>query len=583
MKIENSIKNRFTKYIYMALIVIAGLLLFSACSKKKNAYIYQNSITYTCKYNASENTTRIDISARFLNEDIYDTKTVALNFDFYKGETKLYSNNITWDFEIKHGQEKVLVGYFIANNDVDSIEYVSFSAKFKGLWESYYAWWLGAICGAILLLIILSLIVCINDVEIDEFFEWIGEHYYFLFILSPLVVPFFMNNWVAGLILIGGLVAILVLLLPVFLVKYIIDNQKDSIPSGDIPLEEFSLEEIKRFTIAELKEICRYNGIIGYSTLNKSKLIELLCGNNESDDMESDDNELSHKTDALPTKADKKKNANNHIYIPKIKLTDIAGLDEAKKALEERVILPIKHREIYDKYNKKVGGGILLFGLPGTGKTMFAQAVATELNAEFCSVKCSDIESKWSGEAEQNIRNLFSKARKNPRAVIFFDEFDSLGARRSEENDNGVHTVQEILAQMHGIETSKNLLLVVAATNCPWNLDGALLRPGRFSEKIYIPLPDKNARLFILKKNLAECNLDKHVDLTQIAEDLDGCNGADITEFCEKIKMCLIKKEINNFDAVITVDDATDILNSTKSSVLQSDVIRMEKFISEQK
>lgn len=110
-----------------------------------------------------------------------------------------------------------------------------------------------------------------------------------------------------------------------------------------------------------------------------------------------------------------------------IMLKDIAGLDEAKEAISIRVILPIQHPEVYEKYNKKVGGGILLYGLPGTGKTMFAQAVANELDAVFYEVKCSDIVSKWYGESEQRIKKLFRDARRNKRAVIFFDEFEALG------------------------------------------------------------------------------------------------------------------------------------------------------------
>ncbi|MCL2712799.1 MAG: ATP-binding protein, partial [Methanomassiliicoccaceae archaeon] len=283
----------------------------------------------------------------------------------------------------------------------------------------------------------------------------------------------------------------------------------------------------------------------------------------------------------IPKKTEKQKNATaKKSHIPTIKLTDIAGLEDAKLALEERVILPHKHKDVYAKYNKQTGGGILLYGLPGTGKTMFAQAVATELDAKFFSVKCSDIESKWIGEGEKHVKDLFTKAKCCERAVIFFDEFDSLGRRRNEENNYGSNVLQEILTQMQGVEVSTNMLLVIAATNCPWILDGALLRPGRFNEKIYIPLPDKAARLFILNRGLKQCPLANDVDLDYVAERLDGCNGADVAEFCEKIKMILIRKEISKeVSPAITVSGIENVLAKTKTSVLQRDVDNMDEFI----
>ncbi|MCL2176875.1 MAG: AAA family ATPase [Firmicutes bacterium] len=228
--------------------------------------------------------------------------------------------------------------------------------------------------------------------------------------------------------------------------------------------------------------------------------------------------------------------------IPTVSLDDIAGLDDAKKALEEKAILPMQHRELFKKYEKNRGGGILLFGLPGTGKTMFAQAVATELDAKFFPIKCSDIESKWVGESEKNIRRLFENARRYDKSVIFFDEFDTIGKKRSEKKyDN---TVQEILANMQGVENYENQPLVLAATNAPWLLDSALLRPGRFSDKIYIPLPDKKARLFMLNKHLKSVKLDTQIKLDKLADQLDGYSGADIVEICEKVKMLAIRKEI---------------------------------------
>ena len=260
-------------------------------------------------------------------------------------------------------------------------------------------------------------------------------------------------------------------------------------------------------------------------------------------------------------------------------MKDIAGLKEAKEAFNDRVILPIKHRDLFEKYGKTVGGGILLYGLPGTGKTMFAQAVANELNAKFFSIKCSDIMSKWYGESESNIKQLFTKAKNAPIAVIFFDEFEAIGRKRtSYDTENGINTVQEILAQMQGIEKNNNILLVLAATNCPWDIDSALLRPGRFNDKIYIPLPDLEARLFIIKKVLQNVTLSDEVSITSLAESLEGYNCADVVEFCEQIKLIAIKTEIANKTAVINANDIANVKEKVHTSILQSDIERMEAF-----
>ena len=294
-----------------------------------------------------------------------------------------------------------------------------------------------------------------------------------------------------------------------------------------------------------------------------------------NDEYEDEDDE----DDKHEEEKDISKQDNTVFEIPKIRLMDIAGLEDAKKALDEKVILPIKHKALFEKYNKKFGGGILLFGLPGTGKTMFAQAVATELNAKFFSIKCSDIMSKWYGESESNIKKLFVQAKKQSISVIFFDEFEALGKKRNNEN-NYNPTINEILAQMQGVETNNNMLLVIAATNCPWELDGALLRPGRFDEKIYIPLPDKKAIQFITTKSLKNIKFDG-VDWDNISQKLLGFNGADIENFCEKVKMYMIKKELQNQnDLKISNDEIQQILSTIKTSVQQYDLDKMQEYLS---
>ena len=367
---------------------------------------------------------------------------------------------------------------------------------------------------------------------------------------------------------------------------YIVDGKRITLKG-----KGFSYHEAyDQLSLKELQLICNEEGITNYQNCNKEETISLIMEYmQETDDEEFGDekyqeliddefNEINEKNIEPKTKSIRNNNSNNK-SIPKIFMKDIAGLKEAKEAFNDRVILPIKHRDLFEKYGKTVGGGILLYGLPGTGKTMFAQAVANELNAKFFSIKCSDIMSKWYGESESNIKQLFTEAKNAPIAVICFDEFEAIGRKRtSYDTENGINTVQEILAQMQGIEKNNNILLVLAATNCPWDIDSALLRPGRFNDKIYIPLPDLDARLFIIKKVLQNVTLSDEVSITSLAESLEGYNCADVVEFCEQIKLIAIKTEIANKTAVINANDIANVKEKVHTSILQSDIERMEAF-----
>lgn len=363
---------------------------------------------------------------------------------------------------------------------------------------------------------------------------------------------------------------------------YIVDGKRITLKG-----KGFSYHEAyDQLSLKELQLICNEEGITNYQNFNKEETISLIMEYmQETDDEEFGDEKYQELIDDEFNEINEKniepktKSIRNNKSIPKIFMKDIAGLKEAKEAFNDRVILPIKHRDLFEKYGKTVGGGILLYGLPGTGKTMFAQAVANELNAKFFSIKCSDIMSKWYGESESNIKQLFTKAKNAPIAVIFFDEFEAIGRKRtSYDTENGINTVQEILAQMQGIEKNNNILLVLAATNCPWDIDSALLRPGRFNDKIYIPLPDLDARLFIIKKVLQNVTLSDEVSITSLAESLEGYNCADVVEFCEQIKLIAIKTEIANKTAVINANDIANVKEKVHTSILQSDIERMEAF-----
>lgn len=213
---------------------------------------------------------------------------------------------------------------------------------------------------------------------------------------------------------------------------------------------------------------------------------------------------------------------------PNVKWEDVAGLEKAKEALKEAVIFPIKFPQLFQG-KRKPWKGILLYGPPGTGKSFLAKAAATETHGNFFSVSAANIVSKWMGESERLIKGLFDLARKNKPAVIFLDEIDSvMGARSDSENDATRRLKTEFLIQMQGVGNDDEGILVLGATNIPWGLDPAVRR--RFQKKIYISLPELDAR-----KNMFELNLKgtpntlNDDQLEELAKRTDGFSGSDIS------------------------------------------------------
>lgn len=270
--------------------------------------------------------------------------------------------------------------------------------------------------------------------------------------------------------------------------------------------------------------------------------------------------------------------------VPETTFDDIAGLEDVKQAVMYKVIYPQKYPDVYKLFKKRTGGGILLYGLPGTGKTLIAEAIAHETGASFFSVKCSDLGSKWFGETEQNIRDVFESARACENAVIFFDEIEAYATNRR-DNSAMERSVPEFLAQMQGVGSSeeKNKILIIGATNKPWKLDGAFLRPGRFDEKIYVPLPDAQSRKKILGHRMNGVPIDENLDVDVIVQETEGYNGADMDYLCEKAKENAIRRSIWDASAtrVITNEDFEQAYTVIKSSVLQSDREEMEKWVKE--
>lgn len=262
-----------------------------------------------------------------------------------------------------------------------------------------------------------------------------------------------------------------------------------------------------------------------------------------------------------------------------VSFDEVAGLKEAKQEIALKVIEPNKHPEVFRRFNKKNGGGILLYGVPGTGKTMLAQAIAHEIDAKFFTVKCSDILSKWVGDAEQNIRNLFEEARKYPTSIIFFDEFEAIAPKRDTYSTVMKRVVPELLAQIQGFEKNENNLIVIAATNRPWDIDTAFLRPGRFDRSIYVPLPDEEARETIIENKLKSVPCDDDLDIQEIVNITNGFNGADVSHFCEKLKDLAISRELQTGEVTrISNNDIDSAKQMVFSSVSVEDLKKIAKY-----
>ena len=262
-----------------------------------------------------------------------------------------------------------------------------------------------------------------------------------------------------------------------------------------------------------------------------------------------------------------------------VTFADIAGLEDVKEAIRELIITPFRRADLYKRFGMETGGGVLLYGPPGTGKTMLAQAIATEVDAAFFSVKGSDLISKYVGESEQNVKKLFKAARSLPVSVIFFDEFEVIGrARGNDLQPWSDKLLSELLAQMQGFEKSEGTLLVLAATNMPWTIDSALLRPGRFNRKIYVSLPDSPAREQIVRNCLKGLPVSPDFDYAKVGEITEGFNAADVTEFCNRLKLSAIRRSIESGnDEVICMKDVENS-SSMKSSVDPRDLARLDAF-----
>lgn len=257
-----------------------------------------------------------------------------------------------------------------------------------------------------------------------------------------------------------------------------------------------------------------------------------------------------------------------YIEVPAVRWSQIGGLEEVKQDLIEVVEWPLKNPEVFQRMGVRPPKGILLYGPPGCGKTLLARAVATESEANFITIKGPEVFSKWVGESEKAIREVFRKGRMAAPSVIFFDEFDSLVPRRGMGfADSGVteRVISQLLTEMDGIITLEEVV-VIAASNRPDIVDPAVLRPGRFDRLIYVPEPDEKTRLEILKLYTKDMPITKDVDIKNLASQTKGYSGADLEGLCREAALLALRRDIKAKE--VTLSDFQKAMEKVGPSIL---------------
>ena len=255
---------------------------------------------------------------------------------------------------------------------------------------------------------------------------------------------------------------------------------------------------------------------------------------------------------------------------PDMKFEDVGGMQKVKNEIAMKIIQPLKNPEMYKAFGKKAGGGILLYGPPGCGKTYLAKATAGEIEARFINIGLHDILDMWMGNSEKNLHAVFEQARENAPCVLFFDEVDALGASRSDLKQSSMrHVINQFLAEMDGVENSNEGVLILAATNAPWSVDSAFRRPGRFDRVIFVAPPDAAGREEILRQHLKGRPVD-NVDTKAVAKVTEEYSGADLKALIEiaveaKLEESLAKGKIEN----ITTKDLLKAVKEHKATTTE--------------
>lgn len=253
---------------------------------------------------------------------------------------------------------------------------------------------------------------------------------------------------------------------------------------------------------------------------------------------------------------------------PELGFADVGGMNQVKEEIELKIIHPLKHPELYAAYGKSAGGGILMYGPPGCGKTHLARATAGEVNASFLAVGINDILDMWLGQSERNLHQIFEQARASTPCVLFFDEVDALGASRSDMRQSaGRHLINQFLLELDGIQAQNEGVLILAATNAPWHLDPAFRRPGRFDRILFVPPPDQESREAVLKLILSG-KPTEGIDYATLAKKSEGLSGADLKALVDRAIETRLREAIKSGSpAPLRQKDLLQALKQTRSTV----------------
>jgi AAA+ superfamily predicted ATPase len=252
---------------------------------------------------------------------------------------------------------------------------------------------------------------------------------------------------------------------------------------------------------------------------------------------------------------------------PKIKFDDVGGMESVKEEIRLKIIYPLAHADLYKAYGKSIGGGLLMYGPPGCGKTHLARATAGEVKAGFIAVGLHDVLDMWIGSSERNLHQIFEQARRNSPCVLFFDEVDALAASRTDFRTSASrHVINQFLHELDGATASNDGVLVIAATNAPWHMDSAFRRPGRFDRILFVPPPDAAARAAILRLHLAG-KPQGNIDFDAVAQAAGEFSGADLKGVIDRAVEAKLKEAMRTgVPAPLSTKDLTAAVRTVRPS-----------------